>query len=147
MDPKDLNQLDPKLREAYERVMGTNVPSPAQDLSGVSQNQAPEQNIPTAAPSEPTPPPPAQASPISQATEPPPVSIDTSQSSQTPTSPPPVYQSYSAENGASPTSPQTTAVHHSSRFAISTPILVVLGVMFFAAYAALWIMVFGIKLF
>jgi hypothetical protein len=34
MDPKDLSQLDPKLREAYERVMGsTPTPTPGQPLS------------------------------------------------------------------------------------------------------------------
>lgn len=32
MNPKNLSHLDPKLKEAYERVMGTSVPAPAQAL-------------------------------------------------------------------------------------------------------------------
>lgn len=33
MNPKNLSHLDPKLKEAYERVMGTSVPAPAQASS------------------------------------------------------------------------------------------------------------------
>jgi len=45
MDPQKLSQLDPKLREAYQRVMGTTIPEPA------VPNQAP-----ATAPLQPTPP-------------------------------------------------------------------------------------------
>lgn len=46
MDPKTAN-LDPKLREAYERIMGTSVPPPAQKTASQVQNTTkPTENTP-----------------------------------------------------------------------------------------------------
>ncbi len=53
MDPKQLAQLDPKLREAYDRVMGTNVAQPSQKAE---QSQSPEPIHP-AQPAQPATPP------------------------------------------------------------------------------------------
>lgn len=138
MDPKNLNQLDPKIKEAYDRVMGTDLTSP-QTPSEPAAPQFGAQTIPSAPePAKEYAPPP-----------PPPIHLDTSQAPETPVTPPPVFQSFNSETASQPTSPapEAVAVHHSSRFAISTPILMVLGIAFFIAYAALWVMVFGIKLF
>lgn len=163
MDPKNLNQLDPKIKEAYDRVIGTDLTSP--------QTSSPNAQIPTSEPSPqpppepsvsqfapPSPPPPpsfgsSQTSPQSvpdvsrQKTPQVPVHLDTSQTPETPVSSLPVYQSFNSETGSQPVVPEATAIHHNSRLSVSTPILVVLGILFFAAYAVLWVMVLGIKLF
>lgn len=47
MDPKTAN-LDPKLREAYERIMGTTVPPPAQKTTSQAQSATkPTENTPS----------------------------------------------------------------------------------------------------
>ncbi len=57
MDPQKLSQLDPKLREAYQRVMETSIPQPQ---ASPPQAQAPTQPI-----SEPQPAiTPAEVSPV-----------------------------------------------------------------------------------
>ncbi len=63
MDPQKLSQLDPKLREAYQRVMGTPLPPtpPAPNpVPAASEPQPainpPPQAIPTPQPAIPTPP-------------------------------------------------------------------------------------------
>lgn len=48
MDPQKLSQLDPKLRDAYQRVMGTVIPEP--------QVPAAQTQTPTTPPAPPTPP-------------------------------------------------------------------------------------------
>lgn len=50
MDPKTTT-LDPKLKEAYERIMGTTVPSPAQKTTPILNPQAPI-TPPTAKPTQ-----------------------------------------------------------------------------------------------
>ncbi len=150
MDPKGTSQLDPKLKEAYERVMGTNLSS-----SDMPPEPNPQQQPPPPPPSQQpqsqfggiNPPPPHSDTPPEfpaevEASIPPPVHLDTSSTQQ----PPPVFQSYSLENSTPQEDGQTLQKQH-SKFAVSTPILVVLGVAFFVAYALLWVMVFGIKLF
>lgn len=158
MDPKNLNQLDPRLKAAYDRVMGTDLstsnapqaPNPNPQSPIVEPTQAPQfgtQNVPPAQEQAPQySPPPLDSQPPTPA--PPPVYLDTSSvPTPAPSVVPPVYQSFNSETGSQPQAPETATVHHSSRFSVSTPILVVLGIAFFIAYAVLWIMVFGIKLF
>jgi hypothetical protein len=48
MDPKSLNNIDPKLRETYERVMGTSAPTP-------EVTTAPPPAVPDQTPVTPTP--------------------------------------------------------------------------------------------
>lgn len=52
MNPKNLTQLDPKLREAYERVMGTSAPTQAQTSTTLitPPNSAPVVSTPTPEP-------------------------------------------------------------------------------------------------
>ena len=45
MDPQKLSQLDPKLRDAYQRVMGTAIPQPQAPVQ--SQSPMPTPPIPT----------------------------------------------------------------------------------------------------
>lgn len=49
MDPQKLSQLDPKLRDAYQRVMGTPIPDP----TPVPQPQPQPEPIPTPPPVQP----------------------------------------------------------------------------------------------
>lgn len=76
MDPQKLSQLDPKLREAYQRVMGTSMsdsapaggptpPPPMPDPNSIPQSQP----LPTTEPI-PTPPPPTIENPTTQPTQP-----------------------------------------------------------------------------
>lgn len=59
MDPQKLSQLDPKLREAYQRVMGTPIPAPqAQPIQAQTPPPPPPMPDPTPIPTpipEPTP--------------------------------------------------------------------------------------------
>ncbi|MDE2590645.1 MAG: hypothetical protein KGL95_13385 [Patescibacteria group bacterium] len=76
MDPKQqLNQLDPKLKEAYERVMGTPVSnSPTQPATQTPPSVPPQTPAPNAAP--PPPPPPTQNQSVPSPTQtpaPPPI--------------------------------------------------------------------------
>lgn len=99
MDPKNLSGLDPKLKEAYERVMGTPLPNPQTPSpqppstpptggpTPVQSDQPPsEPAIPPAPASEPNPEPnPPQ--PFPNLPEPPPVAQPTVEA--TPAPPPP----------------------------------------------------------
>lgn len=140
MDPnKGLNQLDPKLKEAYERVMGT---------ANAAQGTAPQQ--PAQTPAAATPPPaPASSQTASNpygnlqqdaGTQASPQMVTSPASASYAPTPPPVFQSF---NASAPQQPQATAGVKSKQ-KISLPILIVLGLMFFAVYAVLWMKVFKI---
>lgn len=85
MDPQKLSQLDPKLREAYQRVMGTTIPQPQTPPSAQVQTPLPDEvsakaNPPASEPTtpvsdpaqtpQPTEPMPSPAEPNSTSTEP-----------------------------------------------------------------------------
>lgn len=53
MDPKRLNHLDPKLKEVYERVMGTTVAAPSAQAQPVPAPSAKHSASTSAAPSQP----------------------------------------------------------------------------------------------
>ncbi len=111
-------QLDPKLKETYDRVMGSQFTASAMPKQPV----APSTSIPS--------------SPIQQSN---PVQSPT-QSTQTPaTAPAQVFV-------ASPATPNgsKTIVKNPSGKKISPVIFITLGVVFFAAYAVVWLKVFGI---
>lgn len=60
MDPKMPSNLDPKLKEAYERVMGTTIPKPsAPPTPAAPSSPNPTAQIPTVEPTPQTPPTPA----------------------------------------------------------------------------------------
>lgn len=76
MDPQKLSQLDPKLREAYQRVMGTTIPEPQAPI----QTQPPTSNSPTPQPiptPEPTPAPEPAPPPTPIIQEPPAAPVET----------------------------------------------------------------------
>ena len=70
MDPQKLSQLDPKLRAAYDRVMGTNVPGPQAPVSPQAesiQTQTPPQTFNPIPPPQPQ----SQSIPVPQPITPP----------------------------------------------------------------------------
>ena len=156
MDPQKLSQLDPKLREAYQRVMGTPIPQP------------PPMPDPTPAP-EPTPPPVGETTPTIQEPpvsqpqpaipqpEPPPAggSIPEPTQPQQPTVQPTNFVQMNSEVATAQSSPnfstptpmsqgQTIAIKKKSSV---TPILVGLAALFFVAvYTLFWTKIFNFKL-
>ena len=133
MNPKSLNDLDPKLKETYERVMGTSVggnPLPPPTME--TQPVAPQ---PLAAP-EPAP------QPVTQAGTPAPSQDENSNVAQvfradtTPQSP--------ATDTASPSSKVEKPVKKASG---KKPVLIIVAVgavVFFAVYAVLWAKLLGL---
>lgn len=127
MDPKNLPNLDPKLKEAYERVMGTSTTPPAVPPAVHPADAA-------TAPSTPTPPPPAV----------PPAPTQPIPQTVTPIVTPP------------PTTTQTSHVHTTTSFVaadstkssakISPIILLFAGVIFFLVYAVFWLKFFNLPL-
>ncbi|MGA2968051.1 MAG: hypothetical protein ABSD69_02685 [Candidatus Levyibacteriota bacterium] len=130
MNPKSVNDLDPKLKETYERVMGTSLggdsaPPPAMETQPVSQ------------PSEPKPEP--QAQPEPQPGESAPIEGST------------VSQVFRADNTTKPT--ETAVVNPPSENQKAAkkggkkllPVIIVVGaVIFFAIYAVLWAKLLGL---
>lgn len=118
MDPQKLSQLDPKLREAYQRVMGTSIPQP----------QAP---LPQAQPQPPAPLPESQ--PVSEpkdAITPEPATLQ-----------PPVQ----ATNFTVP-APQAQIIPQKKKKNIM-PILIGIAVLVFVAvYTLFWTKIFNFKL-
>ena len=119
MNPKDINNLDPKLKETYERVMGTSLTeaptvSPAMETQPVEQT--PSLNVPT----EPEAP---MSSPIGDST---------------------ILQVLHADNTNE--SSETTTVNSPSESEMAVkggrkkllPIIIMIAIVFFVAYAILW---------
>lgn len=154
MNPKGVNDLDPKLKEAYDRIMGSskntganqtpvtvNPPSGQNPPSGttpqppVMQTQTVDQN-----PSGQNPPSGsvtggASAAPTMTQFQPPPVQVDKNAFSTTPDVPP--------VNVFSQNEPVST---HSQKKNISvSPMLFILGgAVFLTVYAVVWAKVFGL---
>jgi hypothetical protein len=84
MDPQKLSKLDPKLRDAYQRVMGTPIPEPQVQPIQAQTPPPPGGPIPDPAP---TPPMPQPEPPI-----PPPSSEPTPTIQEPPTAPEPLIQ-------------------------------------------------------
>lgn len=139
MNPKNLNDLDPKLREAYEKVMGTNFnpAGPSAEASNQTPSAQPQsqplmqtqpadeptpaiQTIPTQppAPANPTPSPLPSQNPFVQTPEPPPTVF-----TQTDTLP---------------------KEQNSKKLNFMPIIFVIGGAIFFAAYAVIWAKLFGL---
>jgi|GEM_PF-1510857 len=147
MDPK--NPLDPKLKEAYDRVMNAQF-NPSQAVP--SQPQTPPQPIPqnpqpmqsTVTPIGATPPP---QHPDFGHIEPPHQSFQAQNQTQTPTpptmptNPQPAFSGFSAQNSKSGMEGTTKAKKSTS------PIIIALGVViFFALYTFIWIKIFNVSL-
>lgn len=133
MNPKSVNDLDPKLKETYERVMGTALSSaPTQP----DQPQRPMQTTVVEAIQPVTP-----TTPMQQPVDMPNPGPEMVQSPQLPLT--------GSNPFAGTVSPPTTvmaevpAVKKKNNFLM--PVLFVLGgIIFFAAYAVIWAKVFGL---
>jgi hypothetical protein len=160
MDPSALSNLDPKLRETYEKVMGTNTappadPQPPQAADGQQTTQSPEQNASSAteAPASSTPTQ-ADASASSEnatSVNPAPASDGLSEPIQ---SPPPQDTMQSSEG------PQTVTINQPVQNSASTEIITkpqghmglikvfyVLGAtVFFVIYIFFWMKIFNLSL-
>ena len=157
MDPnKQLNQLDPKLKEAYDRVMGTDLSSSA------PQSAAPAQTAPLAPTNQTSTPPsfnPNPTTPVSAPSQPsssdnsasslPPLQSSSSGFDTAPAKNPEVFQSFSTDPKATPvasvSSPSTeVAKPEKSKSKISPIILIIVGLFFFVLYALVWAKIVGV---
>lgn len=144
MNPKSVNDLDPKLREAYERVMGSNfTPKSVQNTSPqpAAQPQASQQSV------APNPTDPQSNTPLMQTTQ---VFTQNPVSAQ----PPPQQQTEPIKQevpspSADPTSiftqsPSSTPALQKKKLNM-LPILFAVGaIVFFGAYIVIWAKVFGL---
>lgn len=117
MDPKQLNQLDPKLKAAYDRVMSTTVTPTA-----AAQPPKPAASIPTV-PAAPAIPSPTIAAPIppAQPTKPHPTTLPASH-------------------------PAVADAPEKDRKKVSSILLIAGGIIFIAVYAMLWMNFFQIPI-
>lgn len=138
MNPKNLNDLDPKLREAYEKVMGTNFSPQAPQPSQQPETQ-PATNTPimqTAPADEPTPAiqtiPTQPPAPVNPASSPLPTQ---NPFVQTPEPPPTVFTQ---------TDNNLPTMQKPKKHGLMAIIFLLGGSIFFAAYAVIWAKVFGL---
>lgn len=133
MDPK---QLDPKLKEAYDRVMGTSftppaaTPTPTQSASTPAPVAEPAPIVPAAEPmATQTPVTPQPVTPVELTSEPVPFQPTTSVESKMPI------------NGFVAADANTQKKHGVS------PVIIILGVIvFLVVYALFWVKFFGVSL-
>jgi hypothetical protein len=133
MNPKSVNDLDPKLKETYERVMGTSFapasPNPAPVQTYPVQTTVAEQN--PVSNFSPMPPSPQQPS-IEPAPEMPPL--------QVPQIPNPFQ-----EVQAPPATVLVNGATITKKKSILKPLLLIVGgIIFFVAYGVIWAKVFGL---
>ncbi|HBB76320.1 MAG: hypothetical protein A2186_02560 [Candidatus Levybacteria bacterium RIFOXYA1_FULL_41_10] len=130
MDPNKVGQLDPKLKEAYERVMRTTVTPP------ISQSAAPMQSA-QAAPSS-TPPivqPPVVASPLSPLPPIPPSPTITA-----------THASFQSGNIPSASQAYKAGTMKAGKKGVPTILWALLASVFFVAYTLVWTKVLGVSL-
>lgn len=161
MDPKQqLNQLDPKLQEAYNRVMGTasNAGTPASNAASPTPPAAPAQNNPQPQPPSfqpvaPTPPPTQPVTPIPQPqTIPtPPAPIQPTPSTPPPQTPDTVAatisiggQGLTATGGPSGFVASAQAAP-GKKHGVSPVILLFGALVFFLVYTLVWVKVFNLS--
>lgn len=155
MDPQKLSQLDPKLRDAYQRVMGTTIPQPQ---TPPAQTQDPIQPI------SPTPAPQPQSTPaVTSASEPfitsqpainqQPQSIPTPEMS-VPAQPASNFVQMNSEVPAPsqnftapPLMPQAQTMAVKKKSGIMMPIIFgIVGLIFLVIYTLFWTKIFNLKL-
>lgn len=132
MDPQKLSQLDPKLRDAYQRVMGTSVPPP----------QAPPPSPP---PPTPTPTPAPVQDSVSTVQEPSPIPTPepTIPQPTEPTAAATNFDQMKSEVATNQPQAQTAVVKKKS----AMPILMVIGaICFIVIYTLVWTKIFNFKL-
>jgi hypothetical protein len=133
MDPQKLSQLDPKLREAYQRVMGTSIPNPPQ--APPVQRQAP---VPQPQPTPKSVETPSMPTPPSQHIE------------AIPTQPQPIpvqAPSNFANFTPPPSTPQAQTITMKKKSGIVMPIIfTIVGLIFIVIYTFFWTKIFNLKL-
>ena len=140
MDPNKLGQLDPKLKEAYDRVMNAAATPPPPPPSAPSQTA---QTSPS--PTAPPPPPPASnvTRPFLQNTPPPdiapsPVSKPAPDHVEVTQTPGPIASKFPAYKAG------TLKAHRGGN--VPTILWVLLAAVFFVAYTLIWVRVLGVSL-
>ena len=142
MDPQKISQLDPKLREAYQRVMGASVPKPQ------AAPAAPPQPTPTSINKPPQP-----ASQAQPAINPQPQTTPNPQSASQ-NSPPPAtnFEQMHSEVSSPTTSPNFTSPQPQAetvslkKKSSLMPILIgIIFLVFIAVYALFWTKFFNFK--
>ncbi len=163
MDPQKLSQLDPKLREAYQRVMGTSIPQP--QVAPIQAQTPPPPPMPTP---DPTPNPAPEPEPIPNEApakkEDPTPSIQEPSVTQPEISPPPEptasnFVQMNSEVAAAPVTTETSSPNFSAPIATPTqtiavkkknsmmPILILIGgLILLIGYAYFWIKIFNLKI-
>lgn len=157
MDPQKLSQLDPKLREAYQRVMGTSIPQP-QVAPIQTQTPPPPPPMPDPIPMpQPLPTPEPVPSPIPTIEEPP--AIPTPEPAMPepvsepqpaiPQQPPIVASNFvqmNSEVAATPM-PQAQTMTVRKKQGMMTPVLFgIVGLVFIAIYTLFWTKIFNFQL-
>ncbi|MDO8460918.1 MAG: hypothetical protein Q7S38_00585 [bacterium] len=144
MDPKTLPNLDPKLREVYERVMKTPITPP----SPTSNIQPPPPASPSLGGPPPTPQPPVSVPANNEPSPVPSAKPPVAQLSPTPQNTFHSTQVFNPDTAVPPstTSPSTDTAAPKSKGKISPVVLVLVGVVFFAIYAVVWISFFKVSL-
>jgi hypothetical protein len=149
MDPQKLSQLDPKLRDVYQRIMGTQVPKPqavpipqqsepvqAQTFAPppISQIQPQPQTIPA---QQPQPAVPAQPSPVFAQMNP---------QMPTPTPTMPAASNFAAPVVSATLQTQSMAMEKKGGSSIKFILFGILALIFFVIYTLFWTKIFNLKL-
>ncbi|MBI2033251.1 MAG: hypothetical protein HYT10_02190 [Candidatus Levybacteria bacterium] len=151
MDPKTAQNLDPKLKEAYDRVMGTSLPATSPAPAVPPSQPAP--HIETTAPT----PPPSQPMQIFQANEAksPPPQHTSEPAPFTHVNPPAVHTASPVSSTSQGSTISSGFVaggtkNHSSTSSesagVSSKVLFLAGVVFFLIYTLFWIKFTGLTL-
>lgn len=169
MDPKASSQLDPKLQEAYNRVMGTNLNAPTDPSTNSSTPATTDPIITPAMPAAPqdttTMPNPAPAAPVMSSTITPspttapaaPVTDQTTPTDPAPTLPtedkpaepetPPLTGEPTMSSMESTVSTKSHAfVAKGNSMKVSPVIIVIGGIAFLLIYSLVWIKVFNLSI-
>lgn len=161
MDPQKLSQLDPKLRDAYQRVMGTPIPQvQTQPIQAQTPPPPPGQPSPTPDPiPTPTPMPEPEPTPMPTPTptiQEPPVAPFEPPATPTPIQEPAIPQQPPAQASnfvqmnsevAATVAPQSQTIAIKKKNGMMMPILFgIVGIIFIAVYTLFWTKIFNFQL-
>jgi len=151
MDAQKLSQLDPKLREAYQRVMGTVIPEPAAPGQTPTPPPADAPNIPTPVPT------PTPQQPVPPVADPQPTTNP--QPTPEPTAPPQPASNFvqmnsaveaaptlNSPNFAAPAAPVQNTVVLKKKNTLMPLLFGIAGLVFIAIYTLFWAKIFNLKL-
>lgn len=154
MDPKSSSPLDPKLQEAYNKVMGTQIPSPApSDTTPLATPPQTSPDIPT--PSMPSTPISSQIPSDTTMPSSAPAEVTSAQPLPTPEEPaapvatPAVQATVSVGNAPTMSYDNATPTQGFSadkkKMKISPVIIIIGGIVFLIVYSIVWIKVFNLQ--